>query len=213
MTRPALINPLDQPTDRKRLLSQLKEAPADKQYSGFKIIVAFAKVGPLLRLKPFINSARERGLRIEAIFGVDHWGTSAEALQFALDSFDCAYVTRGRGLTFHPKIYAFQGRSAARLFVGSNNLTVGGTETNFEAAVRIDFDLPDDAPNLKPFTDCWEELLPKQCPATSVLNAARLAAWLGGWHRAERSIDAGDKRRRGHARRCCGAPSEVGPTH
>lgn len=175
MVRLAFINPLDQPTGRRRLLAELKYGLEERNFSDLRVIVAFAKEGPLLRLKSLIDERRAKGLRIEAIFGIDQLGTSAEALAFALDSFDAVYIMRERNLTFHPKMYLFRGSSAARAFVGSNNLTVGGTETNFEATVRIDFDLPDDAAALQPFLDCWDEMLPGTCPATRVLDRALLA--------------------------------------
>lgn len=174
MVRISFINPLDQPIGRRRLLAELREGLQDEAFSRFRMIVAFAKSGPLLRLKSIIDERRAKGLRIEAIFGIDQLGTSAEALTFALDCFDRVYIVRERNLTFHPKMYAFRGPKAARLFVGSNNLTVGGTETNFEAAVRVDLDLPDDAEALEAFSDSWNEMLPRTCPASKVLDRALL---------------------------------------
>lgn len=137
--------------------------------------MAFAKSGPLLRMQSLIEGRRRSGLTIEAIIGVDQMGTSAQALNFALEHFDQTFVTREPNLTFHPKMYAFEGPKAARVFVGSNNLTVGGTETNFEAAVCIDMVLPSDAALFQPFTDCWKQLLPKSCPATKELSASYLS--------------------------------------
>jgi hypothetical protein len=60
------------------------------------------------------------------------------------------------------------------VFVGSNNLTVGGTETNFEASIRLDFSLPSDAAALAPFTNLWDELMPPNCPATNALSTTIL---------------------------------------
>src|SRR5262245_21423657 len=136
MVNISLITPLDQPTGRRRLLAELKDALQDSAFTRFQFIVAFAKAGPLLRLKPLIDQRRAKGLKIDAIFGLDHQGTTAQALTFALDHFSTVYVTREPNLTFHPKIYIFLGSARARVFIGSNNLTVGGTETNFEATVR-----------------------------------------------------------------------------
>lgn len=108
------------------------------------------------------------------MFGLDQHGTTAQALLFALDNFDSVYVTREPNMTFHPKIYLFSGPQDARIFVGSNNLTVGGTETNFEATLCIDLALPTDKAPLAPFEDCWTELLPKNCPATTKLTKTLL---------------------------------------
>lgn len=169
----SLINPIDQPTGRIRLLEQLREGLNDNRFNSLKVIVAFAKSGPLLRLQSDILARRAQGLRIDAVIGVDQLGTSAQALKFALENFDSVYVTREPGRTFHPKIYFFQGPSAARIFAGSNNLTVGGTETNFEASIRLDFVLPNEAAALEPFTALWNELMPP-CPATRQLTPSVL---------------------------------------
>src|SRR5258707_13098359 len=61
----------------------------------------FAKVGPMLRMQSVIEESRSRGMKIEAIFGVDQQGTSAQALRFALDRFDNVYIIREPNLTFH----------------------------------------------------------------------------------------------------------------
>jgi len=126
-------------------------------------------------MQSIIGARRAKGLRINAIFGVDQFGTSAQALTFASNCLDDVYVTREPNLTFHPKMYLFEGPSKARLFVGSNNLTVGGTETNFEAAVCVEMKLPEDGNALNPFIDCWKAMLPANCPATKPLTKAYLA--------------------------------------
>ena len=56
------------------------------------------------------------------------------------------YVVLDPRITFHPKIYLFKGENYAEAFIGSNNLTVGGTEKNFESAVQLMLEIPlDDA--------------------------------------------------------------------
>lgn len=171
----SLINPIDQPTGRIRLLGELRDGINDNRFNSLKAVVAFAKAGPLLRLQSAITPRRLSGFRIEAVIGVDQFGTSAQALNFALENFDTTYFTREPGRTFHPKVYIFEGPLHARIFVGSNNLTVGGTETNFEASIRLDFSLPSDAAAFAPFRDLWEELMPPGCPATTVLTTSALA--------------------------------------
>jgi hypothetical protein len=172
----SIINPIDQPTGRKRLLGELKAALQDKRFTSLYIIVAYAKSGPLLRLQSLIEAWCTAGNKIHAIFGVDQQGTTAQALDFAISKFSSAYVTQEQNLTFHPKIYAFIGPSNARLFIGSHNLTVGGTETNFESGIQLDFDLVSDPLSLQPFLDSWAELMPSVCPATKPLTKALLTA-------------------------------------
>jgi hypothetical protein len=171
----SFIHPLDQPTGHRRLLGELLLGLKDERFKRWRFIVAFAKTGPLLRLQSVIEARRANGLRIEAIFGVDQFGTSAQALSFALKYFDRVYITRESNLTFHPKIYAFDGPDAARLFIGSNNLTVGGTETNFEAAVCIEAKLPQEKKAIAAFDQCWKGMLPAACPATKVLDGTYLS--------------------------------------
>lgn len=139
--------------------------------------VAFAKVGPLLRLSPSIEAWKNAGKTLEAIFGIDHEGTSIQALEFAIKNFDIAYVTHAPPrVTFHPKLYLFSGTDAAVCYVGSHNLTVGGTETNFEAGVKIEMDLPADAALFADALSTWTSLLPPASGATTqVLDAGLLA--------------------------------------
>lgn len=174
MPRFSLLRPLDQPTGGRRLLHDLEAALDDDRFTGFRLIVAYAKSGPLLRLQPRLTEWRRAGKTVEAVLGIDQRGTSLEALRLALDLFDRAYVTHQHSITFHPKLYLFTGPEHARAFVGSNNLTVGGTETNYEAAIAIEFGLPADADDLAAFDDAWTALLPPACPATLPLDGAAL---------------------------------------
>lgn len=171
----SFIKPLDQPPGSRRLLAELKAALMDDRFSEFRLIVAYAKTGPLYRLRDLLEKWREKGKTIEAVLGIDQQGTSREALELSLALFHAVYVTREAGITFHPKIYLFKGKKAARVFIGSNNLTVGGTEKNFEAAVQLDLALPADSEILMRLEDGWTSLLPPSCPATTRLDSAVLA--------------------------------------
>jgi HKD family nuclease len=174
MARFSFIKPLDQPLGNRRLLGDLKEALNDPRFDNFRLIVAYAKSGPLYRLESHLRNWRSAGKTAAAVIGIDQQGTSREALELALDLFDNVYITQEPGITFHPKIYLFKGSTAATAFVGSNNLTVGGTEKNFEAAIHIEIDLPAGAVELAQLEAAWDQLLPVSCPATTLLNAAGL---------------------------------------
>ena len=174
MPRFSLLRPLDQPTGTRRLLHDLEAALDDSRFTAFRLVAAYAKSGPLLRLQPRLTAWRGAGKTVEAILGIDQRGTSEEALRLALDLCDRAYITHQQPVTFHPKIYFFTGPGRARAFVGSNNLTVGGTETNYEAAVQIEIELPGGAADLAVFEEAWTALLPSNCPATVPLDAAAL---------------------------------------
>ena len=170
----SLIRPLDQPLGQRRLLGALRESLRDERFDDFRVVVAYARSGPLRRLQSDIERWREAGSTSAAIFGVDQQGTSRDALELANSLFDNVYITREPGITFHPKIYLFKGNRCARAYIGSNNLTVGGTEKNFESAVQLDLELPDDNEHLATINAAWNELLPGACAATSVLNTPNL---------------------------------------
>lgn len=174
MSNFSLIRPIDQPLGRHRLLDDLKSALQDGRFTDFRLIVAYARSGPLYRLQRLLEEWRQEKKTSAAILGIDQQGTSKDALELALSLFDRVYVTREPGITFHPKMYLFTGRQHARAFIGSNNLTVGGTEKNFEAAARLMFDLPKDADELNSIESSWSDLLPVSCRATICLDQTEL---------------------------------------
>src|SRR5688572_28950143 len=118
-------SPLDQPEGRHRLLEELRAGLLSQDFNHFHLITAFAKEGPLLKLKTEIDNWKASGRSIEAIFGIDEKGTSIEALQFAINNFNASYIAKivgGIRSTFHPKIYIFNGPSRSLAFIGSTNL-------------------------------------------------------------------------------------------
>ena len=170
MTKIEILKPVDQVTGKRRLLEELKLGLESDEFEDMRWIVAYAKAGPLQRLNSRFEAWRKRGNTVRAIFGIDQQGTSREALELALAICDEVYVTQERGITFHPKAYIFKGPEKARLYLGSNNLTVGGTETNFEAAIFVEASLPGDNAILVEFDELWSQLLPGICPATKALD-------------------------------------------
>lgn len=171
-----VLKPAEAPPGIKRLLPFLQKSLGDAEYNACRIIVAFARLSGIARLLPQIRGWRSRGHLIEAIVGIDRFGTSREALQVMLDELDAVYITRtaDESCTFHPKMYLFEGRRRSRAIVGSHNLTAGGLETNFEGGVAIDLDLPGEAAQWKPFRDAWDQLLPGANASTRKLDAALL---------------------------------------
>lgn len=169
-----ILKPYDAAVGNRRLLDELKSALDSADFDDFRLIVAYAKAGPLHRLKTKLEKWRADGKTFKAIFGIDQQGTSKEALDLALALCDEVYVTQERGITFHPKAYMFSGGNNFRAYLGSNNLTVGGTETNFEAAVVIVGSLPADNAVKADLDDMWDQLLPAQCVATRPLSQALL---------------------------------------
>lgn len=171
--------PTDQPTGRSRLLESLRRHLAGPDHNDCFMVVAFAKVGPLLRLRSEIEAWRRAGKPLRAVIGVDEQGTSVEALQFVLEHFTEAHVAHVPGPftpTFHPKIYAFRGATSAVAFVGSNNLTVGGLESNFESHLQVSMRLPADDALWAEFDACYRDAVTAALPLTAVLIQQLAAA-------------------------------------
>lgn len=182
MPQISFLHPSDQPPAKYRIINDLIVCLQSPIYSHFALAVGFAKVGPLLRLLPHLRKWKDQGKTVEAIFGIDHNGTSLQALGLALGLCNRTYVTHipnGR-VTFHPKMYLFSGEKHATYFCGSHNLTVGGTETNFEAGVKVEFDRTDprDEVSFQEVTESWLSLLPDRCTATCELDEVLLGRYL-----------------------------------
>jgi hypothetical protein len=138
MARVQILNPNDQPTGKWRLINELRCCLVSDDYHSLLMAVAFAKTGPLLRLQAEIDQWLANGKKICSIFGVNHRNTSKQALEFALAKFTQAHILfHSDDFTYHPKMYLFVGRQKCKFFIGSHNLTVGGTETNWESGTEL----------------------------------------------------------------------------
>ncbi|MFQ5923091.1 MAG: phospholipase D family protein [Anaerolineales bacterium] len=165
--------PSDQPSGNRRLLEELKSNLGESDLHRWKIVVAFAQQGPLLRMEKEIDGWRESGRQISAVIGLDLKGTSVQALEFALDYFDATYVVLSRGgfwTTFHPKVYLFEGKERTVAYVGSNNLTPGGTETNSESYVRLEIDPEEEREIAKALRNLWADSRSVAIPLTRKLK-------------------------------------------
>ncbi len=175
----SLLKPTDQPTGAARLIDELRRNFASSDFNEMRMVVAFAKHGPLLRLQQDILRWKSLGKPIRAVFGIDQRGTSRQALDFALGNFSETYIAHvGNGPfnpTFHPKIYLFLGATRTVGYVGSNNLTVGGTETNLECGIRLDLASPSDDTVRAELLACWDDAVTASLPLDAAL-LARLSA-------------------------------------
>lgn len=175
----SFLKPTDQPTGAARLIDELRRNLASPDFDEMRMVVAFAKHGPLLRLQMDITRWRSLGKPIRAVFGIDQRGTSQQALDFALGNFDETYIAHvGEGPfnpTFHPKIYLFLGAGRTIAFIGSNNLTVGGTETNLESGIRLDLASPADDAVRAELLACWEDAVKTSLPLDVTLLSRLIA--------------------------------------
>ena len=165
-----IIQPISQPTGDFRLLNWLNENFNRNTYNSFQCLVAFAKVKPFYKMHESIRKWKALGKNIEAIIGIDHKGTSVQALQYALSNFQHTYILHADHSTFHPKLYIFSGDTEAAVYYGSNNLTSGGLETNFEGGIILTLTLPEDAMLLEQAKASFESLLPSSVPCCVALT-------------------------------------------
>jgi HKD family nuclease len=147
------LNPLDSFKGAHRLLSDLEAALGSGNFNEFSLATAFASSAPFKHLASPLAAFRANGGRCRAMIGIDRAVTSLEALELALQLFDDVYIvhTTAPNSIFHPKLYLFRGSTSARCFIGSNNFTTGGTQTNMELALDLTFTLPAETNSLGPF--------------------------------------------------------------
>jgi HKD family nuclease len=171
LMRISFLRPIDQFHGSDRLMDRLKGHLRNGAFSSLRLAVAFARVGPLLRLLDLFRAWREGGKSTEAIVGIDQLGTSKQALAFMLEQFDKTYIAHTRAsTTFHPKFYLFSGERHSVCIFGSHNLTVGGMETNLEGGVEVELDRPEDDAAFQAAMSCWTSLLPESCAMTRMLD-------------------------------------------
>lgn len=165
-----IIQPIMQTTKAFRLLDWIETQLLCDDYNSFKCTVAFAKAKPLYKIHDALQAWKAHGKTAEAIIGIDLKGTSSQALQYVHANFDKSYVLHADNATFHPKLYLFYGDKKAAIYCGSNNLTPGGLETNFECGIVLYLKLPDDQGVLEQALASFNSLLPASIPCTSCLD-------------------------------------------
>ena len=124
--------------ENSSVAQELIELLNSDKYSRFTCLVAFASQGGITALTPHILRAKNKGVKIKIILGVDQKCTSKEALEEVLswggDSY--IYYTLNANI-FHPKVYLFENCDYYTLIVGSNNLTEGGLVRNVECSLLV----------------------------------------------------------------------------
>lgn len=117
---------------------ELIELFNSQRYSSFTCLVAFASYGGVSALTPYIQRAKESGVSIRIILGIDQKGTSKDALEEVLSWGVDARVYHTRAFNiFHPKVYLFENADIFTLIVGSNNLTEMGLVKNVECSLLV----------------------------------------------------------------------------
>jgi len=121
--------------DSQNLMDFISQSSSETEFDSLTICVAWAKRSGIELVRPALENFRERGGILTTILGISEGGATKQGLSLAHELSSKAYVFHDRrSATFHPKIYLFKGPKKSKLFVGSNNLTAGGSYYNYEAA-------------------------------------------------------------------------------
>jgi len=133
------------------------------EWSSFEVAVAWVRRSGMRHLLPSLREFLDDGRIARFTIGVDIENTSFEGLQDLLTLSaigDCKTVIyhNESSSVFHPKVFLFSNDRAARLIVGSNNLTEAGLFTNTEVSLQVDASL--DSPVIKEIRealDSWRD--------------------------------------------------------
>ncbi len=124
-------------------------------YDTFYGFVAFAAASGILKLIKSIEAAKQNYKRLVFFIGVDNKGTSKEALELLVKKEIETYIFHRQEeyITYHPKLFLFEGLTHARIIIGSSNLTRSGFINNIEASIQLDFQPQTDKQGKKVLTD------------------------------------------------------------
>jgi len=116
---------------------------ADKKFSSFSCLVAFASPSGVTGLSEAIQNSKEHIKEFNVFIGIDQKATSKEALEalLNLDIGTKIYYSK-TPVIFHPKIYLFEGENS-RIIIGSSNLTRRGLFHNIESSLVVEFEKSD----------------------------------------------------------------------
>ncbi len=143
----------DQPLTSKvgDRLADLLTVATNGDFSSVTLLAAFVKRAGVKRLEPSLQAAKQAGVTITSVVGIDHRVTTREGLSDLYSISDELFIVHSTRLdvTFHSKAYLFRGPTRATLIIGSSNITSGGMFTNIETCVEVEFTLPADAEELR----------------------------------------------------------------
>jgi HKD family nuclease len=116
----------------------------EREWSSFECAVAWVNKSGADCIMRSAKQFLAEGGRIRSTVGLDFGSTTYEGLLSLLDletqGSDIAthvYHDENWACTFHPKVFLFSNKARGRLYVGSNNVTGGGLDTNIEATLEV----------------------------------------------------------------------------
>lgn len=120
---------------------QLAVSFDSSNYDTFNGFVAFAAVSGVSAILKNLKKAKGNYNQLRFFIGVDNKGTSKEALDLLLKENIETYIYHDKRdyVTYHPKLFVFEGSKHTRIIIGSSNLTSSGIKSNIEASIQLDF--------------------------------------------------------------------------
>lgn len=120
---------------------QIATSLISPNFDVFIGFVAFTAISGVSKLLKFLSEAKEKNKKVVFFVGVDNKGTSKQSLEILLENNIDVFIYHKSEeyITYHPKIYLFEGKTYSRVIIGSSNLTGSGFLSNVEASVQIDF--------------------------------------------------------------------------
>lgn len=143
---------------------QIATSFESKLYDKFFGFVAFAATSGIGKILKSIDKAKATYSQLIFFVGVDNKGTSKEALEMLLNKNIDTYIYHRPEdfITYHPKLFLFEGAKYSRVIIGSSNMTRSGFLTNIEASIQLDFQPSTDKQGNKLLTeikDYFKEIL------------------------------------------------------
>jgi len=143
-------------TDNKlNVGDQLATSFGSSHYDTFIGFIAFAAISGVNKLLPSLLTAQKNYTKLVFYIGVDNKGTSKEALELLLEKNIETYIyhKNAEQITYHPKLFLFEGTKHSRVIIGSSNLTYSGFLNNIEASLQLDFKTKSDKQGNKLLND------------------------------------------------------------
>lgn len=118
---------------------QIATSLISTHFDRFTAFVAFTALSGVNKLLPFLKEAKNK--KITFFVGVDNKGTSKQSLEMLLVNEIETYIYHQNEdfVTYHPKLFLFEGKVHSRIIIGSTNLTNSGFLSNIEANIQLDY--------------------------------------------------------------------------
>jgi HKD family nuclease len=120
---------------------QIATSLKGSHFESFIGFVAFSAISGVNKLLPFLKEAKTKYKKLVFFIGVDNKGTSKQSLEILLENEIETYIYHNNAeyITYHPKLFIFEGKIHSRIIIGSSNLTQSGFLSNIEASIQLDY--------------------------------------------------------------------------